>query len=93
MIDKTYCPRRKQGLVQKNLQDGCVIQDKDQEQLYTLNVTAALVWEYCDGNHSIEKIAREIGSVCSVKSGEVFDGVLHIIADFQQKDLLASPSG
>lgn len=39
------------------LYNGC------RQQVLTLNPTAALVWEYCDGEHNVEAIVREIAGV------------------------------
>jgi len=39
------------------LYNGC------RQQVLTLNPTAALVWEYCDGEHSVDAIVDEIAGV------------------------------
>ena len=61
---------------------------KEQSQLCTLNTTAALIWVYCDGSHSVEKIAEELASTCDKEIAEVIKDVQKTVLDFQDKGLL-----
>jgi hypothetical protein len=46
------------------LPDGSmVLYNNCQRQLLTLNGTAALIWEYCDGQHELRDIAEEVRGV------------------------------
>jgi len=83
-----YCPKRREDLLKRDLEDGCVLYDEKTSQVYTLNTTAALIWEYCDGRTAIEKIADEIAEVCSRSKEQMIQDVQKTIADFNGKSLL-----
>jgi hypothetical protein len=44
---------RQEGLLQEAVLDGLVLYDTERHRAYTLNQTAALVWQHCDGKTSI----------------------------------------
>ena len=88
MFSKTYRPKRKKDFLQNDLEDGCVILMKEQSQVCTLNTTAALIWVYCDGSHSVERIAEELALTCDKEMADVLEDVKKTILDFQDKGLL-----
>lgn len=51
------------------------------QQLMTLNPTAALVWECCDGSHSLGMIAQELRDVFP-DAPAVEEDVLAVLQDF-----------
>lgn len=88
MFDENIHPQKKEGLRQKNLEDGCVIQNQDKKELYTLNLTATYIWELCDGMHSIKQIIDELTDIGNAKREAIKNDVQAIITDFVQKELL-----
>jgi coenzyme PQQ synthesis protein D (PqqD) len=42
---------------------GLVLYHSQRALILTLNPTAALVWEYCDGAHDVEEIAAQLRDV------------------------------
>jgi hypothetical protein len=83
-------PKKREDILQRDLDDGCVLQVPEQPQVFTLNITAALVWELCDGKHSPDRIADEIVASCEKTRAEVIDDVRAIVRDFREKNLLQS---
>lgn len=65
---------RKDGLTVQNVEDDVLIYDSVNVQAHSLNRTAALVWKYADGKHSISQIAqlvgKELGAPVSVETVE-----------------------
>jgi hypothetical protein len=51
---------RQEGLVVQELSGEVLVYDRDSNKAHCLNSTAALVWQYCDGNTSVSDIARAI---------------------------------
>ena len=51
---------RKDGLLTHDVDGELVICDPDRNLVHTLNPTARLVWELCDGVHGLEDIVAEI---------------------------------
>jgi hypothetical protein len=57
-------PRRTEDVKAKILPDGHVVLFADQSTwAFTLSPLAALVWEFCDGDNSVEQIVEEIGRI------------------------------
>jgi len=57
-------PRQQDCVHDEMLADGnMVLYNGCRQQVMTLNATAALVWEYCDGEHDVEAIVSEIAGV------------------------------
>lgn len=52
--------KRQEGLLVKTVQDEMVVYDTNNAQANCLNQTAALVWEYADGNTSVSELARKV---------------------------------
>lgn len=50
--------RRKDGLVVKELPDEVLVYDRERHRAHCLNPTAALVFKHCDGETSVEEMAR-----------------------------------
>ncbi len=55
------CPTKAAGVLDELLADGSmVLFNPTGQQIITLNPTAALAWECCDGVHTIAAIADEV---------------------------------
>jgi Coenzyme PQQ synthesis protein D (PqqD) len=61
-------------------------------RLLTLNPTAALVWEYCDGSHSPAAIAAAVSAVFPDVPA-VSDDVERILLDLREQGMLGHESG
>ncbi len=55
-----YPNARRANLVVEELQNEVLLYDLDRDQASCLNVTAALVWKYADGNTSADEIAARM---------------------------------
>lgn len=51
---------RQEGLVVQQMPDEVLIYDLDRHKAFCLNQTAALVWQHCDGQTSVEQIAQRL---------------------------------
>ena len=57
-------PRKSPGVYDEVLPDGGLVLFHSQGALIlTLNPTAALIWEYCDGTHDVDAIAAQLRDV------------------------------
>ena len=57
-------PRKSLGVYDVVLPDGGLVLFHSQGALIlTLNPTAALIWEYCDGTHDVDAIAAQLRDV------------------------------
>ena len=52
---------RKQGLVIRELPDEVLVYDLDRDRAHCLNMTAAFVWQRCNGRNTTARIAQTLG--------------------------------
>lgn len=70
------------------LADGSMILfHRDSRKLMTLNPTAALVWEHCDGTHTPSSIAAELGALFP-DAASVADDVRVILRQLREQRML-----
>lgn len=53
-------PRSRDDVVFRELADDWVLFDPDSRRLHVLNLTAALVWSHCTGEHGVDEITRRV---------------------------------
>ena len=74
------------------MRDELVIYRASDESVYALNTSSRLVWELCDGQHSVKEIAQELSKVLEGDDSHVSDEILvdvrATVAKFQTLDLL-----
>ena len=75
-------------MLDEALADGSlVLYHKGRRELMTLNPTAALVWDYCDGQHDAAAIVAEVQAVFPVVTTVAAD-VDAILADLRSHGML-----
>ncbi len=84
-------PARDPRVLDELLADGSmVLYHTASRKLMTLNPTAALVWEYCDGEHTIEQITSEVRAVFPAVS-TIADDVAGVLNDLRAREMLRLP--
>ena len=56
----TAKPVRKQGLIVQDMGRESLLYSAEGKVIHVLNPTAKLIWELCDGAHTIEGMEREV---------------------------------
>lgn len=64
---------RKEGLLIERLPDEVLVYDLDRKKAHCLNCSAALIWNHCDGNTSVQEIRRILEQQAQ---GKVHDDVV-----------------
>jgi hypothetical protein len=54
------CPRVRDDVVFRALAREWVVYDPVTRNLHVLNVTAAMVWSLCDGEHAVDHMVQEV---------------------------------
>ena len=82
---------RQEQLVVQEVADEIIIYDEQRDHVHRLNRTAALVWRFCDGHHTIAALAqalsRELASAPGV-SAPVTEEVIWLALDRLDKEKL-----
>jgi len=79
------------GLIRQDMGDELLLYDSERETIHTLNPTARLIWELCDGTHTIEDMEQAIRAHFAVSDGhDVSEDIQEILKTFATKGLLKS---
>jgi hypothetical protein len=85
-----FKPMVRGDLQYRELDDGGVIYDTSAERIHTLNITAAYVWNSCDGHHNLSEIASELHEQTKVPLPTALKDVREAVMHFQSEGLLRS---
>lgn len=82
---------RTDGLVSEPLDDGLFVRHEDEDTGHRLNASAALVWQNCDGERTVDDLTE----ILQAEFGDIADENLVMIAldDLQEHDLLEAGFG
>ena len=82
-------PVRKPGITTKNIGDETLLCSAKEEAVHVLNPTAKLIWELCDGQHTVADMEQAIRASFSVADGQdVSRDVQRTLDVFADKGLL-----
>jgi hypothetical protein len=82
-------PARKDRLVVEKLGDETLIYDLDRHQAHSLNASAAVVWENCDGTRTIADLAALLPQ--SLPAAERESAVRRALEQLTEAHLLSEP--
>jgi len=83
-------PIRREDVVCKQLDEAeTMLYNPDTEALHILNPTARLVWELCDGGHTVEDMAAAIKAQCTgTEGGDILGDIQRTLDVFAARGLL-----
>ena len=71
------------------LGDEVMLYDAANEKIHVLNHTAYLIWNFCDGYHTIKDIEEEMNkNFPAIEYGDVLKDIRATIDDFNKNKLL-----
>jgi PqqD family protein of HPr-rel-A system len=70
MLNSTKIPLKKAKIVLKDIGDEAILYNSETKAIHILNKTSAMIWEYCDGKHSLEMIEKQIRDKFQVSSAQ-----------------------
>ena len=82
---------RQEQLVVQEVADETIIYDEQRDHVHRLNRTAALVWRYCDGSHTVAALAQAVSRELSAAPGvsaPVTEDVIWLALDRLDKEKL-----
>lgn len=88
--DRTANPLGREDVILRQLDEDWVLYDPVSNQLHIINVSAALIWEHCDGDTTLEQICSQLAGSFEDNPSEVSvaQGVDDALATFAEKGLL-----
>ncbi len=84
-------PKRNPDVQTKMLPDGhVVIFSQQSDWAHTITPLAAIAWEYCDGEHSIEQIVEQVLTYTEApNASEIQPAIAALLNDFAQGGLVS----
>ncbi len=85
-------PKRRGDIVNGDVGDEIVIYDSGNDNVHHLNLLASVIWDLCDGNHTVKDMTEEVVDVLKADPVQVERDVTKMIEEFQGKGLLEEVS-
>ncbi len=85
-------PKKRGAIVNGDVGDDVVLYDSKNDNVHHLNLLASVIWDLCDGNHTVKDITEEIVDVLKADPIQVEGDVEKMIEEFQGKGLLEEVS-
>jgi len=84
-----YKPLHKSNLLLKDLGGEFLIYSAEHKEIHVINPTAQLIWELCDGTHTVDDIGQELRAHFSIPpESDVTADIDNTLNTFKSKDLL-----
>ena len=90
MIDAVCRPLSRNDILYRELDDGCILYDAANLNVYTLNATAAYIWNCCDGESDVKRMAEDMSQFCQIDLDVALEHVKSTIRQFHDSGLLVS---
>ena len=87
-ISLTDLPQQKVGIIAQQVLEEMVLYDAEREEGYSLNESARLIWDLCDGKRSIVDICNELASPLSIDADLLHEDVLVAIQQLVAMNLI-----
>ncbi|MCF6148549.1 MAG: PqqD family protein [Candidatus Kuenenia sp.] len=83
-------PKRKQeGIITQDIGNEIVLRNADEKTIHVLNTTARIVWELCDGDHTVEDIEHTLREKFSIPDNvNVLNDILNTLSTLSEKGML-----
>ena len=89
MSGNNYKPKIMDSITVQNLGDEIMLYDSGRENVHVLNHTACVIWNLCDGNHTVEEIQKDLQEKFSeIPKSDLIDDILATINELKQKNLI-----
>lgn len=86
-------PKRKPDIVAKDIGREIILYSSKQEGIHILNPTARLIWELCDGEHTLGEMEQALRANFSIPPNyNVIEDIQKTLDMFVTKELLTHPT-
>ncbi len=87
-----YIPTKCADVLDLDMEDGLVLFNRGSSLVHHLNPSAALVWQLCDGEGSVEQISSDIADEYELDRGVVQEQVGSLVGEFEALGLIEDAS-
>jgi pyrroloquinoline quinone biosynthesis protein D len=83
-------PRQGEEIFFRQIEDEGILYQPQENRVHSLNRTALLIWELCDGEHTVEDIAEKVRTVFRVSRKRALEDVEATLKQLKELGLLDS---
>jgi len=87
-LDIEKRPTQIEGVREYTLLDEMVLYVAGRETVYSFNSSARMVWQRCNGQHTIREMAQDIASELGCEANDLLPDILTVLADLQRLGLI-----
>jgi hypothetical protein len=87
-VEQAARPRADLTVLYRELKTGCVLYHPGTNEAHVLNITAAYIWNCCDGSRDVAAIATEVAKLCRLPAQQALGDVQNALRSFHAKQLL-----
>lgn len=88
--DAVARPRRRDSVLSHEVSGEIVLYDQQKQTAVGLNLTAAAIWELCDGTNTVADIAATLAEAVGLQSAEVADDVERLVTEMTSMGLFVA---
>jgi hypothetical protein len=87
---KSFHPQRRMDLEVREVEGNLLVLDRRQGKIHQFNTSAALIWQHCDGRHSVAEIVDRVSAMYGAPVDTVRGDVNAAIEEFMGLGLLTT---
>ena len=88
MIATNAIPRRNDSITEKILDDEIILYNQATHNVHSLNKTAGILWQLCDGKASVDEMINYILKACTGDKKVIETDVLKILEEMEKNHLI-----
>ncbi len=87
-ISLDFKPQKRENLKIENIEDGSVVYDPLNDEVFLLNNSASVILNMCDGNFTIKEMIDIISETLNVEKEKISQDTIKIINEFIKKNII-----
>ncbi|MEO0232169.1 MAG: PqqD family peptide modification chaperone [candidate division WOR-3 bacterium] len=87
-ISLDFKPQKREDLKIENIEDGSVVYDPLNDEVFLLNNSASVILNMCDGNFTIKEMIDIISETLNVEKEKISQDTIKIINEFIKKNII-----
>ena len=88
MLAKTMTPKRSDTITEKILDDEIILYNKKTHTIHSLNQTAGILWNLCDGTVCVMQMINVLLENCKGSKTVIENDVLNTLQEMEVKELI-----
>ncbi len=87
-ISLNFKPKKREDLKVENIEDGSVVYDPLNDEVFLLNTSASVILHMCDGNFTVKEMIDIISETLKIEKEKVSLDTIKIINEFIKKNII-----